>query len=431
MKSFAFHLRQVLLLSFFVAVLGFQATQCRADLWGISTDREYSRVIRFNPVTGDELPGGIPKTISPPLPAPSGIAIDSNNRIYVSSRGDQSAMPDPISPKILIYSCDQAGNCAPDTLSGGTTGVFADFGTSGAAPSVLRFAPNGDLYVSELFGQNVRTYDPATGARGDDAASSLPGTGGIAFKANGNSFDLLVGTVAVPDFMIPATISRFSGGQQQAPFFVASLGELVFPASLLPLPNGDLLAVDLFTDRIERFSSSGEDLGTFATIPTIIEGKPSFPSDIVFDPDGNLIVSVLGPNNFGEVGGNQGQLRRYNLNGDLLEVIADELEQIGGLAWTPSLLTLAGNYDGVGGVDAADYSKWRSDFGKFVAPGNGADGNRNGVVDAADYSLWRRAASEGLAAAATVPEPAAGLLLLAAAVTVVAAHHRRLFSHSR
>ncbi len=426
MKCLAFVRCYLVLFPMLGIVLGFRSVPCRADLWGISTDISYSRVIRFDPQTGAELPGGIPKGTDPPIPAPSGIATDANGRIYVSSRGDAGA---GISPRILIYSCDQSGNCSPDTLPGGTPGVFADLGADPdpAQPSVLRFGQDGNLYVSELFGEKVRAYNPATGERLADVASGLPGSGGIAFESNGS---LLVGTVAVPDFEIPATISRFNSGQQQSPFFVASQGELIFPASLLFLPNGDLLAVDLFADRIERFSGAGQDLGAFATIPTIITGKPSFPSDIVFDPNGNLIVSVLGPNNPGDPGGNQGELLRYDLNGNLIQTIATQLEQIGGLAFTSSPETLAGNYDGIGGVDSSDYAKWRADFGKWVAPGNGADGNGDGVVDAADYIVWRK----GMAAAAGavvdsaegVPEPSTIALAVTALTAMIGISRRSL-----
>lgn len=393
-------------------ISGLSPTPCRADLWGISTDQLYSRVIRFNPVTGEELTGGIP-TGTPGLSRPSGIAIGPDGRMYVSSRGDDDA----ISPKIQIFSCDSTGSCAPDTLPGGEPGVFVDFAgePDGAQPSILRFGPDGILHVSELFlvgGDEVRVYDPVDGTRLPNSASNLPGAGGITFEPNG---DLLVGTLAVPDFLIPATISRFSAGQQQQPFFVATDDEIRFAASMLFLPNGDLLAVDLLKDEIARFGSDGQHLGTFATIPTIIEGKPSFPSDIVFDPDGNLIVAVLGPNNPGDEGGNQGQLLRYGLNGNLLEVIEEELEQIGGLAWTASPLTTAGDFHPGGGVDGADYAKWAADFGKWVAPGNGADGNGDGVVNAADYIVWRKAMSAGSAPASQlgIPEPSAAALLLA------------------
>jgi len=385
-----------------------------AELWGISTDDQYSRVIKFDHVTGDELAGGI-LSMSAGLLEPSGIAISDDGTIYVSSRS---------TGKIHFY---DSATASPLTLPGGDLGVFADFNMpldpeGPAAPAQLKFGPDGSLYASEFFGQKVRVFDPDDGDRLNDAATMLPGAGGMAFESNGN---LLVGTSALPEPPTPATISRFQNGDPVAPFFLALGGELAFPASLLFLPSGDLLAVDLFTDQIVRFSETGDNLGVFATIPTIITGKPSFPSDIVFDPDGNLIVSVLGPNNPEDPEGNQGQLLRYDLEGNLIEVIADELEQIGGLAWTTSPLTLAGNFDGVGGVDAGDFAKWRSDFGKFVAPGNGADGNGDGVVDAADYVVWRRAAAGGGGGSEPVPEPASALMVACGAMLYLAARVRK------
>ena len=122
---------------------------------------------------------------------------------------------------------------------------------------------------------------------------------------------------------------------------------------------------------------------------------------------------MLGPNNAGDPGGVQGQLLRFDLSGNLLQVIADELEPIAGLTWTNSPLTVAGNYDGVGGIDGGDYAKWRSDFGKWVAPGNGADGNGNGVIDAADYVIWRKAFDAApLGGGTAVPEPSSFVLML-------------------
>jgi hypothetical protein len=370
--------------AFFLGLLlaAVPASPAAADLWAISTDASYSRVIRFDSSYNEEVGAGIP-TGSAGLVAPSGITTGPDGTIYVSSRGSETS-----TPKILAYTCGPA-SCAPKDFGNATPGLFAEFDPADmAAPAQLKFGPDGNLYTSELFGQNVRVYNPTTRARLSNAASGLPGTGGITFAPNGN---LLVGTVVVPDFMIPATISQFSGGNQQLPFYVASGQELNFASSLLYMPNGDLAAVDLFNGDVLRFTSAGQiaSTGQFEPIPTIIDGKPNFPSDIVYDPDGNLIVSVLGPNNPGDPGGNQGELVKFDVNGHFLGVIKSQLEQVGGLTWTPSALTVAGNYDGTGGVTMADYAKWKADFGKLVAPGNGADGNGDGIVDAADFVIWR------------------------------------------
>ncbi|TWT36985.1 Matrixin [Posidoniimonas corsicana] len=77
------------------------------------------------------------------------------------------------------------------------------------------------------------------------------------------------------------------------------------------------------------------------------------------------------------------------------------------------LLVLAGDYNGDGVVDAADYTVWRDSLGQS-GQSLAADGNGDLLVDSADYGLWRSnfgesAATVGLAENA--PEPAAVLLL--------------------
>jgi glucose/arabinose dehydrogenase len=76
------------------------------------------------------------------------------------------------------------------------------------------------------------------------------------------------------------------------------------------------------------------------------------------------------------------------------------------------VIPLAGDYNIDGGVDQADYSVWKKNFGSnlFLA----ADGNGNGIVDTADYVVWRnnlnghshQGAAAVLAVSETVESPA-------------------------
>lgn len=79
---------------------------------------------------------------------------------------------------------------------------------------------------------------------------------------------------------------------------------------------------------------------------------------------------------------------------------------------------LAGDFDGNGVVDLADYALWRANYGSKTLAA--ADGNSDGVVDAADYTIWRNnlgATTPGsniAAAETTAPEPTSLALLLVA-----------------
>jgi hypothetical protein len=83
-----------------------------------------------------------------------------------------------------------------------------------------------------------------------------------------------------------------------------------------------------------------------------------------------------------------------------------------------ALVSLTGDYNHNGIVDAADYTVWRDSLGQSVYPGTGADGDDNGIIDQNDYMVWMAnfghssPGAGGGATAATVPEPTTGALLL-------------------
>ena len=68
---------------------------------------------------------------------------------------------------------------------------------------------------------------------------------------------------------------------------------------------------------------------------------------------------------------------------------------------------VAGDYNGSGAVDAADFGAWKTGLGTAVTPGTGADGSGNGRVDGPDFLLWQRrfGATMAVTAAHAVPEP--------------------------
>ncbi|WP_197528683.1 lamin tail domain-containing protein [Aeoliella mucimassa] len=63
--------------------------------------------------------------------------------------------------------------------------------------------------------------------------------------------------------------------------------------------------------------------------------------------------------------------------------------EVNGTPGALSVTTIVGDFDRNGLVDMDDYAMWKSQFGRQVAPGFGADGNADGTVSLADYTLWR------------------------------------------
>ena len=76
---------------------------------------------------------------------------------------------------------------------------------------------------------------------------------------------------------------------------------------------------------------------------------------------------------------------------------------------------LAGDYNGDGDVNAADFAAWREANGQSgLVPFSGADGNGDGRVDDADRLIWETALGDSEESGAAVPEPSTGAAATAA-----------------
>lgn len=77
-------------------------------------------------------------------------------------------------------------------------------------------------------------------------------------------------------------------------------------------------------------------------------------------------------------------------------------------------ISLSGDYNLDGSVDAADYTVWRDTLGQSGV-GLAADGNNSGIVDSADYEIWKTnfgSESSLVAVSSGIPEPSTIVLML-------------------
>jgi hypothetical protein len=101
------------------------------------------------------------------------------------------------------------------------------------------------------------------------------------------------------------------------------------------------------------------------------------------------------------------------------------------------VVTIKGDYNGNGVVDAADYTVWRDLLGQEVVAGTSADGDFDGVVTTADYSLWVSHFGQSVVfgagslgdSASVIPEPTAACLWLIG--LAIATLRRRHFHRSK
>ena len=117
---------------------------------------------------------------------------------------------------------------------------------------------------------------------------------------------------------------------------------------------------------------------------------------------------------------------RQNVN-QSIAVDFDELRI--GTTWadvTPNAASINANFDGVNGVDGADFLRWQRGF---TGPGRLADGDANGdaAVNETDYLLWKLkyGATSAVPAGSTIPEPTGALLAAAGAVLLAGRRARR------
>lgn len=124
----------------------------------------------------------------------------------------------------------------------------------------------------------------------------------------------------------------------------------------------------------------------------------------LFDANGNGGWSQL----FGTPGGDYAYAVASNSFGSFF--VAGELSP--GDAFITKFNAVAGDYNGDGVADGADFLEWQRRFGNEVLPMTGADGDGSGIVDDGDLVVWKSSfakPSSPIDGTSNVPEPSSSV----------------------
>lgn len=254
---------------------------------------------------------------------------------------------------------------------------------------------------------------------GGIGVGTLSGGGGAPTNQALGKLAFTSSAVATPELTVaaiaPGTLGSATGELRLNPSFVNVTGPLT-------LGNGATLAMTLAgTTRANGLLGPSEYSAINATSAAL---------------DGVLQV-LLAPGFVPAAGQQFSLLQAGSITGTFDSTSLPTLP--GGLAWSTSLsptslvlsvvgVSLAGDYNANGKVDAADYILWRNSLGSTTALV--ADGNGNHIIDQGDYSIWRAnfGATSGTGAelaALNIPEPSTGWMMVFGVAAIGLAKYAR------
>jgi T5SS/PEP-CTERM-associated repeat protein len=359
---------------------------------------------------------------------------------------------DDVNRAIIIG--DHAGDVAVvNTTStfGTLTGRAATLGNDAGSSGTLNLTSSANLF--NINGARPDSWELIVGRAG---AGTLSVTGGARVTVSGPGASAVMGLEAGS-----SGTATVSGAGSLWSNFVALRVGIGGEATLIVASGGTVSAPTIFVGPLGEIRGNGNLTGNVISdgdvAPGTSPGQLNVSGNFTQNAAGSLLIELASMTSFDrlQVGG------AVTLGGEVLVSLLDEfMPQVGdsfdilnwgssfvdagyslvlpaldgARAWDASqfgatgvisviasTVTLAGDYNGDGTVNAADYSVWRNSFGA-TGPGLAADGSGatpgvpDGVVDEFDYDFWKSHFGETLdnggAASNAVPEPSS--LFLAA-----------------
>lgn len=283
----------------FGGLLCLGVTQTRADYNLLVADYLNDVVLQVTPT------GTVTTFASTNLDAPIGLAVNTTtDNVYVSNNGTGAGTENTVSEfdktGAFVRSFGSAQLNAPQGLAidqatgnvyvanaDGTiqeyssTGAFVKTFASGLKDPYAVLVSGGSLYAADYGADTLLKFTLATGAQVASTTSALDGPDGLTIGANG---DLFVSNYSKASKNPLDTITEYNPTTLAlvGTFAESDLSGLSGPIGLaVGNTSNDFYVANYFAGTIEKFSSTGTDLGTLATIdggsggPTFIDFLPS------------------------------------------------------------------------------------------------------------------------------------------------------------